>query len=550
MRRGAIFTLLAAISVVATVAVSYAQDVERERPAEWEGIVEGGRFRDLFLPMQGEQLRSDVWGADCVLPRYVDNGLEDDTFSYWGGNIYKEGDQYHLFVCAWLEESPKGHMTWPRSVICHTVSDNPFRGFKNIGIIGFGHNPELYRAKSGEYIIAAHTNWKPYYYSSKKLDGVWQQQPFEADDRGRGVIDGLSNLTFAPREDGSQLMVCRGGGVWISRDGKSPYQQFTTESVYPKREGRFEDPVVWRDGVQYHLIVNDWLGRIAYYLRSADGVQWVEDCGEAYTPGIAFHSDGRVEDWYKFERIKVYQDEHRRAIQANFAVCDTIKREDLGSDKHSSKNITIPLKKSLLMTIVEPGITKRMRTISLLIRSEEGFDPQRDLDIKSLRFGLSADVNYGKGCRVKSVAPQGGDLLVTFNTSGYTIPDSEFAPKLLGRNKLGEFVFGYARNPNVDFEPALLSCVKPRQQGGDVVIKVENFGLKSSTQSQLRLSVEGQKSVVKPIDALALYGSQEVVVEGVTLPSNGVCKVEILAADGSKVISTENFKEVVEKRKK
>ncbi len=546
MRRGFII----ALSMVLSIAASYAQDVERERPAEWEGIVEGGRFRDLFLPMQGSQLRSDVWGANCVLPRYVDNGVEDDTFSYWGGNIIKDDGQYHLFVCAWLESSPKGHMTWPRSVICHTVSDSIHGPFKNIGIIGFGHNPELYRAKSGEYIIAAHTNWKPYYYIAKKLDGVWQQRPFESDARGRDVIDGMSNLTFAPREDGSQLMICRGGGVWISRDGKSPYQQISTESIYPKREGKFEDPVVWRDNIQYHLIVNDWLGRVAYYLRSANGVEWVEDCGEAYTPGIARHSDGRVEDWYKFERIKIYQDEHRRAIVSNFAVCDTIKKDDLGSDRHSSKNVIIPLKRSLLMQIVEPEIKRRMRSISLLISAEDGFDPQRDLDVKSLRFGLSADVNYGRGCRVKSVEAKGRDLIVTFNVSGYEIPDSEFAPKLLGRNSRGEVVFGYARNPNVGFQPAILSSVKPTQAGDDVVITVENFGFKHSPEAEVKLSINGKECGMKRIAAIAPYDRQVIVCKGVTLPSEGVCEVSILASDGSAQLSCERFELAAKAKKK
>ena len=47
------------------------------------------------------------------------------------------------------------------------------------------------------------------------------------------------------RQD-SYLMVCRGGGVWISKDGLSPYMQLTDKRVYPDVEGRFEDPVVWR----------------------------------------------------------------------------------------------------------------------------------------------------------------------------------------------------------------------------------------------------------------------------------------------------------------
>ena len=83
---------------------SFSQITERERPAEWKQLVKGARFMDRFLPMKGNVLSSDTWGADCVLPRYVDNGIEDGIWSYWGGNIRKgEDGKYHLFVCGWLE---------------------------------------------------------------------------------------------------------------------------------------------------------------------------------------------------------------------------------------------------------------------------------------------------------------------------------------------------------------------------------------------------------------------------------------------------------------
>ena len=50
-----------------------------------QGLVRGAAFIDRFLPvpLQGE-LRSDVWGAEQVIPRDVNNGIEDDEYSYWG----------------------------------------------------------------------------------------------------------------------------------------------------------------------------------------------------------------------------------------------------------------------------------------------------------------------------------------------------------------------------------------------------------------------------------------------------------------------------------
>ena len=71
---------------------SFSQITERERPAEWKQLVKGARFMDRFLPMKGNVLSSDTWGADCVLPRYVDNGIEDGIWSIYlsvaGWNVH------------------------------------------------------------------------------------------------------------------------------------------------------------------------------------------------------------------------------------------------------------------------------------------------------------------------------------------------------------------------------------------------------------------------------------------------------------------------------
>lgn len=93
-------------------------------------------------------------------------------------------------------------------------------------------------------------------------------------------------------------MVCRGGGVWVSLDGLSVYYQLVDKSIYPDIEGEFEELVLWRDELQYHLIVNDWLGCIAFYQRSKDGIYWVSDQREVYLLGIAFYKDGEVEHWF------------------------------------------------------------------------------------------------------------------------------------------------------------------------------------------------------------------------------------------------------------
>ena len=531
---------------------SFSQITERERPAEWKQLVKGARFMDRFLPMKGNVLSSDTWGADCVLPRYVDNGIEDGIWSYWGGNIRKgEDGKYHLFVCGWLECSPKGHMEWPNSYVFHTVSDNLTGPFKPVRIIGKGHNPEMFRAKDGRYVVYVIDGR----YVSDDLNGKWEYGKFDFNARDRRIIEGLSNLSFAQREDSSYVMVCRGGGIWVSRDGLSEYNQLTDKRVYPDVDGRFEDPVIWRDHIQYHLIVNDWLGRIAFYLRSKEGVNWVVDPGEAYMPGVAVHADGQVEDWFKYERLKVYQDKFGRAIQANFAVIDTLKNEDKPFDHHSSKNISIPLNPGLLLTILdEKPITSGTKTIRVKIQAEEGFNPQKDIDVNSLRFGASEEVNYGRGCQVLTTENAGKDLIVTFNGKGNGITKDEFAPKLIGKYKDGRMLYGYARLPYIDYIEPILSARAPvftkSGKGLECTVEVQNFGQVSSKKALVEVGYKQEGKTIKVasgmVPALKPYEKTDILLSAKDRFEEGKeYDLIVTLYSGKKVLSTFNLKKKV-----
>lgn len=531
---------------------SFSQITERERPAEWKQLVKGARFMDRFLPMKGNVLSSDTWGADCVLPRYVDNGIEDGIWSYWGGNIRKgEDGKYHLFVCGWLECSPKGHMEWPNSYVFHTVSDNLTGPFKPVRIIGKGHNPEMFRAKDRRYVVYVIDGR----YVSDDLNGKWEYGKFDFNARDRRIIEGLSNLSFAQREDSSYVMVCRGGGIWVSRDGLSEYNQLTDKRVYPDVDGRFEDPVIWRDHIQYHLIVNDWLGRIAFYLRSKDGVNWVVDPGEAYMPGVAVHADGQVEDWFKYERLKVYQDKYGRAIQANFAVIDTLKNEDKPFDHHSSKNISIPLNPGLLLTILdEKPITSGTKTIRVKIQAEEGFNPQTDIDVNSLRFGASEEVNYGRGCQVLTTENAGKDLIVTFNGKGNGITKDEFAPKLIGKYKDGRMLYGYARLPYIDYIEPILSARAPvftkSGKGLECTVEVQNFGQVESKKALVEVGYKKEGKTIKVasgmVPALKPYEKTDILLSAKDRFEEGKeYDLIVTLSSGKKVLSTFNLKKKV-----
>ncbi len=510
---------------------TFAQITERERPEAWENLVNGGRFMDRFLPIPVMgQLRSDTWGADGVVPRYTDNGIEDAEWSYWGGNALSGPDGLcHLFVCRWREDSRKGHMEWGRSIVVHAVSENPLGPYTVQESVGKGHNPEAFQLEDGRYVIYVIDG----YYISDVLNGPWEYRQFEFDPGGKPIIEGLSNLSFARRHDGSFLMVCRGGGIWISDTGISPYRQISEESVYPKVEGRFEDPVLWRTNIQYHMVVNDWYGRIAYYLRSKDGIEWKVDQGEAYLPGIARYEDGTEENWFKYERMKVRQDDLGRATQVHFAVIDTLKHEDKGKDNHSSKHICIPLTVGRQIEILNREVIDCcIDSIRVLVMAEEDFNPHTDMDFGSLRFGAPEEVNYGFGSRLIDMQESGSDLILVFEGKGNGLSESEFTAKLLGNDSDEKLLFGYARLPWVEYPDAPATVFATSSAAIYDTIRVADFGgivnSRLNVTGVVKAALEAARSKEHPLllfekgryDFWPQYGEERIYYESNTSDIN------------------------------
>jgi hypothetical protein len=502
-----------------------------------EGMVQGGQFIHRFLPMKpNAPLRSDVWGVDAVKPRDVANGVEDSQYSYWCTSVVKAPDgKYHNFVVRWLESSPKGHFEWPNSNVVHAIGDSPTGPFKVVEEIGKGHNVTAYQAKDGTWILYIIGGC----YRGPSLNGPWTRGKLEFDTRGRPGVD-MTNLTFAQRSDGSYLMISRRGEVWISKDGnQDPYHRVSNGSSFPPvRAARFEDPLVWKDDVQYNLIVNDWFGRAAYYLRSRDGLRWDWDQGLAYGPGIFRHEDGKIEDWHKIERPRVVQDERGRATHMLFAVIDDTKEVDKPNDIHSSKAIGVGISPPRTVRVKKSG-----DRFLVALEAEKGFNPAKDVNPASLRFGAPSKVDFGKTSAPLSVKANGSHLVAEFSAADCGFESSDQTAKLLAADRKGGLVFGYAPLPDEPAEYPLLSAdgkIEADTIQGDtrtLTVKVENFGLakSSATNVQLLVRTEGKQpsKFTAALPALAPYEAATVKfrVPADLTPANSSPKVEITVGD-------------------
>lgn len=476
------------------------------------GIVPGGAFIDRILPIPAPNgLHPGSWGGNNVKPRVVENGLEDPAWSYWCMSVHREGDGlFHMFATRWSEGDPRGHNAWPNSRVVHATSASPTGPFAVKGEVGPGHNVMCYRAKDGTYVLYVIDGA----YTAKSPDGPWKRYDLKYDLRGMPGV-AMSNHTFVSREDGSVLMVSRGGHVWISEDGLKPFRKITCETMYPKIPGHFEDPVVWRDEVQYHLIVNDWHGRTAFYLRSPDGVNWNWDQGKAYDIEVVRHPDGSKEGWHKLERPNVLQDEYGRATHLYLAAMDAPKDLDRGGDGHSSKVLALPLvverRMEMLPSTADVGAKVRVK-----ILAEPGFDPA-SLDTASLRFGAPGEVNPGGGAKAMDSVGSEGGRVVSFESSGGMYSPSDPVAKLLGKTRQGDLVLGYVRAPGHPGLKGILSPQPPRiTEPGKLVVTVENFGLKTSAPTTVKVTLRGEgiepMTVSAPVPALDPYAGTEVTL--------------------------------------
>lgn len=431
-------------------------------------MIKGSSFSDLISPMPvRKKLSTNLWGAKGVLPRDPDNGIESKDWSYWGGRPVKDKDgKYHMCVTRWPANDTKGHWEWPHSTVAHAVSSDPIGPYKVKKDIaysyknGLGHNPDIILCNDGTYILYSLIKWKPMLFASKTMNGPWELLG-ELKVNTKGLKDKPStfyrfsrNLSGVQLADERFLFVTKAGAMMISTD-KNPLGPYNVVSdhirynpIIPKkyRNSNYEDPVLWKDEVQFHMMINAFLDYRAIYLRSSDGIHWKFNSGTAYTPNDTSYEDGTKTHWYKLERPHVLTDQYGRATHLSLATIDVPKKEDLARDNHSSKNLILPLvvHKRLKM-LNKKAINATTAKIRIKIISEPGFNAHTDININSLLFGATEEVDYGRGCRVLSTKKEGKDLIVEFDGTGNGITETNFVAKLLGKTTKGNLIIGYTK---------------------------------------------------------------------------------------------------------
>ena len=428
----------------------------------------GASFSDLIKPLPvTKTITSNVWGADYVLPRDADNGIEDDEWSYWCAKPVRENGKYHINVVRWREDDRKGHWAWPYSKIAYAVSNSPLGPYKIVRDLSYeyhngeGHNSTIILMNDGTYLLYSLIEFVPTLFSSKSIAGPWHREGVMTVSYDKNKIPQRlaytveRNLSGIQLEDGSMLFVTKNGRMIKSEKGiLGPYYVLTEPVVDNKtvpekyRKYVYEDPVMWRDDVQFHMIINAFVDFKAIYLRSPNGLDWYYEDGFAYTPLSTIYEDGTKTLWHKIERPSVLSDKFGRAEYLAMAVIDIEKEIDYPNDNHSSKSQILPLvvyKRTKLLSQIP--VDENCEKIEVLIYDEEGFIPSEDLDLSSLIFGASDCVNYGIGAKVLTSYKSEKGLIVTFKgkDTGLKRRKKDFAGKIIAKTNSGDLVVAYIK---------------------------------------------------------------------------------------------------------
>ena len=326
---------------------------------------------DYFLPMepQGEMVSEGIWGDPNVLPRDINNGLEDPDISdwcYWDGKIVKDDEgKFHIYASRW-DQSMSHSKGWHEgSRAMHAVSDDIMGPYKDLGMVypdwmgGLGHNVIGMRMHDGRYAVVTSEVTTGEVFAAESPYGPFEllgQIQWDANGFDEGLCrynknGRMSNVKILLRPDGRYMIVPRSTAVMISDEGiLGPYKVMNDRIYKPYADtlpqSKNEDPTVWYSGGRYHIVYNHWPTKTSHHFSSEDGITDWKYRGIAFKKDehkIFRYTNGVINDWQFIERPTAYVDEETGHVtHFIFSVIDVKKGQDRGDDNHASKIVVVP----------------------------------------------------------------------------------------------------------------------------------------------------------------------------------------------------------------
>ncbi|MDZ8117039.1 hypothetical protein [Pontiella agarivorans] len=330
---------------------------------------------DYFLPMEprGALVSEGIWGDPNVLPRDINNGLEDaklENWCYWDGRIVQSDDgKFHLYASRWPQSMAHGVGWKAGSKGMHAVSNHIMGPYKDQGLIypqwqgGRGHNLIGLRMHDGRYAVVTSEITEGEIFVSDTPEGPFELLgKIEVDENGfnKGLArytnrespsyGHMSNVKVLLRHDGRYMIIPRSTAPMVSDEGiLGPYKIMNGRIYenYPDLpQTQNEDPTVWYSGGMYHVVYNHWPSKTSHHFSSIDGITDWKYRGIAFKKDetkIFRYTDGTVNDWQYIERPTAYLDEQTGHVtHFIFSVIDVKKGQDRANDNHASKIVVVP----------------------------------------------------------------------------------------------------------------------------------------------------------------------------------------------------------------
>ena len=324
---------------------------------------------DFFLPMKPQKklVSKGIWGDKNVLPRDINNGIEDNklkNWCYWDGGIVKDDNgKYHIYCSRWGQNFPHSTGWKVDSKAIHAVSDNIMGPYKDLGVVwpqddnGKGSNVFGLRMKDGRYAVITSEITPGKVFVSDSPNGPFKLLgEIKVDDNG--FNDDLAHYSKAPhhmsnvqimlRPDGRYMLIGRSTAIMISDNGILGPYKIMTDRVYANNpdlpKSYNEDPTLWYSGGMYHIVYNHWPSKTSYHFTSKDGISNWQYRGIAFKKDefkIFKYTNGVINDWCFVERPTAYV-ENGHVTHFIFSVLDVHKGKDLANDNHGSKIVVVP----------------------------------------------------------------------------------------------------------------------------------------------------------------------------------------------------------------